>query len=168
MPRSNSFHGRYCATSDTEIASLFVVACALETFLSWRDLHASIPYGFFDIMTSCFGILASIWLFVLFKCIRERIVVGIVLVRSLAGALAGFTSVGAIDSVGRILKPSFLGLWALAGCISVSMLVSSVQRPRIVIAPDDRIYPKQQVVIFGGVVLAAMIIGALIYFVPRC
>src|SRR5260370_5304698 len=97
MARTRSdeeFHARHCAVRDVRSALVFVFFCALEVYLSWRALGKTVPrYGLLGILRDVAVIAACFKLLAMYRCFRERFVVGLIMLRFVIGLIFGFISI---------------------------------------------------------------------------
>lgn len=125
--QSQDVHSRWCANKYTPAALLFVAFCALGAILSWRVLGqegAGHKTSFFwgDLIT----IVVLSQIFVAFRCVRERLVLGLLIVRYAVG-FAAKVAPELFVSAGDLLKQTNFALWAGALVVSLSMLYSSLR-----------------------------------------
>src|SRR6185437_10771275 len=130
MDRQTSIevHSRYCANRNLWVAFAFVAFCLMEAILSWRSLgkeQSAQPVGII-LLGHGVAIAVLAQLLVVFKCLRERIVLSLGIVR-LAEGLFGGLAPGWVSPVAVTLRPANLALWVLAGIISLTMLVSAAR-----------------------------------------
>ncbi len=119
------FHAHYCAVKHTKSA-LFLVACfSLTTFVNLKGLHKAREQPDFVVLLFAIlvaGMLAK-WL-VAFTCVRERLILGLVIVSIVAAEVETFVP----SIVGPHLEAVRSGHFAaslLALLVSLSMLVKS-------------------------------------------
>jgi hypothetical protein len=114
------------------VALGFVAFCALGTALSWRVLGQEGSQGgtsflFGDIIV--IAVLAQV--FAKFSCVRERLVLGLLIVRFAAG-VATKVAPTLFGQAGDLLKRANFAVWAVALAVSLSILYSSLRsRPLV-------------------------------------
>lgn len=119
-------HSQLCASRNVEVALVYVVFCGVCLFLSWRPSRALpnpdrlLPFG----LLVAIVILAQVAFAV--KCVRERVVVGAIMV-SFASALVAQLAPGVVSPLADVLRIIDYLLWGIASAISVSMFVSSIR-----------------------------------------
>jgi hypothetical protein len=124
-------HSQWCANRNPKIALGVAAFCGLEAFLSWRTASQapSNPDWFFQLV-SVYVIFLLLHFLVAFKCVRERLVLGIFTATFVVGVAGGFApSVfgPAIDPLGRAETV----LWGVAFLVSLTMIYSSLRlRPK--------------------------------------
>ncbi len=129
--QAQDVHLPWCANRNPKIALGVAAFCGLEVFLSWRTSGQAPPNGdlFFQLF-SVYVIFLLLQFLVAFKCVRERLVLGIFtasFVVGLAGSLAPSVFGPAIDPLGR----ADAALWAVAFVVSLTMVYSSLRlRPK--------------------------------------
>lgn len=123
-------HSRWCANRNTRIALAVTAFFALEVFLSWRGLGQTIPKSdTVSLFVSLFVIAWLVLLFVSFKCVRERLVLGLLIIRFAVG-FAAEVAPAVFDSFYSgpgLWKRANLALWAVTLAVSLSMLYSSLR-----------------------------------------
>lgn len=125
--QSQDVHSRWCANRYTPTALLFVAFCALGAILSWRVLGQGGPghnTSFFWGDLIAIVVLAQI--FAAFRCARERLVLGLLIVRFAVG-FAAKVAPTLFGSAGDLLKQTNFALWAGALVVSLSLLYSSLR-----------------------------------------
>jgi len=126
MSNSHYSHSQLCASRNVKVALVYVVFCGVCLFLSWRPSHALpgpdrlLPFG----LLVAIVILAQVAFAV--KCVRERVVVGAIML-SLASALVARLAPGVVSPLAGVLRIIDYLLWGIASVISVSMFVSSIR-----------------------------------------
>jgi hypothetical protein len=122
-------HKKCCAGRNTFVALVFTALSALELFLCWRALIGRQPFREYpnQTLTEMVGLVGGAWLYGVFKCRRERLVLSVVLFHVGFGIFARW----APDMISRALVPIrvlYVGLWALATALSISLLLDSVRK----------------------------------------
>jgi hypothetical protein len=129
--RSNEeAHARYCAIKRTRIALCFVAVCLLMLYLNWRDLGK--PYSrasTYDLFWEVVSIAACYELLMVFRCLRERIVVGLLMLIAIRVVVSRFVP-ALQNEFASPLRYIFLMLWTLALLTSLSMVVSPRPVPK--------------------------------------
>ena len=83
-------HSRYCAIQNTRTVLVVIAFCALEVFLSWKGLGKNFPsYNLIVPLRDIAVLVACVRLIVIFTCVRERLVISVIMVRSLVGLVSG-------------------------------------------------------------------------------
>lgn len=121
-------HSRYCANRNVWVAFAFVAFCLMEAILSWRSLgkeQSAQPVGII-LLGHGVAIAVLAQLLAVFKCLRERIVLSLGIVRLAAGLFRGLAP-GWVSPVAVTVRQGSLALWVLAGIISLTMLVSAAR-----------------------------------------
>jgi hypothetical protein len=121
-------HERLCANRNLPMALIVVVFCGMELVLSWRSLGRSSPveHDKLFFLGPVIGIAVLAMLFAEFKCIRERLVLALAMIRFATGLVSNLAP-GLVNPTSKLLKGSYLLLWIIATVISISMLVSSAK-----------------------------------------
>jgi hypothetical protein len=126
---SNISHARYCANRNVKSSVLFIALCGMGTALSWRSMHHPLAAS----AVSTFGMLVAlvilVQVFFSSKCIRERLVAGIVMIVLGIGYLDAVAVARVGHGVGA-LEVSRPILWTVATLISLTMLISSIRTHR--------------------------------------
>lgn len=125
-------HARYCAVSNSRIAAYLVGFFTLEVFLSWRELgNPFVEHSLYDLLFRI--VLWSIVLFpVLFRisrCLPERFIIGIVMIRTVTGWVFEYAP-NIVDAVAGRVRQCNLALYILALFTSLVLLVSSLSSPK--------------------------------------
>jgi hypothetical protein len=163
---NEEFHARNCAIANSRTSIVFVAFCALEVYLSWRVLgKAFSPYNLVGVFRDIVMIMVCVKLLLIFRCFRERSVVGIVMLRYVISLASGFVPTLFNQAAGPI-RSADLALWVLALIISLSMFVQSAQNPHIESQDGETTMIKRRFIILCAVIVAAAFLGALMYFVP--
>jgi len=128
----NEAHARICAIKNTRIAALLVGFFTLEVFLSWRELgNPFVERSLYDLLFRI--VLWSIVLFpVLFRisrCLPERFISGIIMIRTVTGWVFEYAPNG-VDAFAGLLRQCNLVLYILALLTSLGLLVSSLSIPK--------------------------------------
>jgi hypothetical protein len=122
----NNFHNSFCANRSIGTAAILVAACAVMVFAGWRGASGK-PHppdsGVFFFFYEALAIWIAGMLFIEFKCLRERTVIGLSLVTSV-----GPFAYAALPSLARF-RPTVnwieFAAWTTAFFISLSMLIST-------------------------------------------
>jgi hypothetical protein len=128
----NEVHARICAIKNTRIAALLVGFFTVEVFLSWRELGK--PFVEHSLYELLFRIV--LWSIVLFpalfrisRCLPERFIIGIVMIRTVTGWVFEYAP-NIVDAVVGRVRQCNLVLYILALLISLGLLVSSLSGPK--------------------------------------
>lgn len=122
-------HSRYCANRNIGVAFAFLAFCCMEAILSWRALGKEYPaqHGVMILLGQAVAIAVLAQLLTVFRCLRERIVLSLSIVRLATGLVAGLAP-GWVSPAAVSIRLGSLALWCLAGIISLSMLISASRR----------------------------------------
>ena len=125
---SGNVHSRFCANRNVVTALIFVAFCAMGVFLSWRSFAEGKVFTGSTIhsLGDALGIVILVQWLTVFRCLRERIVLSLGIIRLAAALVAGLEP-GWVDPVAVTMRQGSLALWTLAGIISLSMLVSALR-----------------------------------------
>jgi hypothetical protein len=118
-------HTRYCANRKIRTALVFLGLCLMITVSSWRPLvqrRADITLIWFVAEVAVVTILAR--LVTVLRCIRERMVLAIAIIQSLAAAAAAVAPTWIVPVA--IRRQSFAS-WIVASLISLTMVGSAVR-----------------------------------------
>lgn len=163
---NEEFHARNCAIANSRTSIIFVAFCALEVFLSWRVLGKTFPaYNLVGVFRDIVMIMVCAKLLLIFRCFRERLVVGIVMLRYVISLVSGFMPTVFNRAAGPIRSVD-LALWVLALIVSLSMLIHSARKPYVESKDDDAMKVKRRWLILSAFIVTALLLGALMYFVP--
>jgi len=118
-------HSRYCANKSLRVALCFVAVCLLMLYLNWRDLGQlySQPSAY-DLFWDVVSIAAGYQLLMVFRCLRERVVVGLGVLILIRVVLSRFVP-ALLNEFAGTLRHAFLVLWVFALLTSLSMAISS-------------------------------------------
>lgn len=157
----------WCAFTHTRVAWFFVVFCGLEVFLSWKDLDKLSPRP--SLVEIAFHILvvtvyAPIFWMVL-RCFTERFVIAIAAVHTAITVISWFLPT-LLNPVAGLFSRAFLVLWGLAFLLSLNMPIQSVRHPYIELEKNETKAGNQRLLILGAVCAIALVLGALLYFIP--
>lgn len=126
--RSDDDHTRLCANRNIRVALIVVAFCGMEVALSWRSLGGNKPVehdtSFF--LGHVIAIAGLSVLFAGFRCLRERLVLALAIIKFATGLVSGFAP-ALVSSTSSFVKRGDLMLWVIATGLSISMLVSSVR-----------------------------------------
>ena len=161
-------HERFwCAFTHTRVAWFFVVFCGLEVFLSWKGLDK--PFSRPSLVEIPFYILVVAVYAPIFwmnlRCFAERFVIGVATVHMAIAVVSWFVPT-LLNPVAGLVRRAFLVLWTLAFLMSLSMPVQSVRRPYVEFERVDTKVENRRLLILCGVLATALLLGALLYFVP--
>lgn len=126
------FHAKYCANRHWKIALIYVLASGFVLFAALRGYsHAATgtppKRDAFQLFFDIYAIGVGGWIFIKFRCLRERIVIGVFAI-SLLRAVAIRLNPSLIPLASAVhLREANLLLWSTSIIISLSMLVSSIR-----------------------------------------
>jgi hypothetical protein len=157
-------HAHFCAVRNWRTALLFAACCALLVIVSWKTTgKAPSKHSYFDIPFNVLTILILGRWPVVFRCFRERFVLGLVLVSQVKWLVSWFVPTLGVAVLARQM---FRVLWVLAFLMSLSMLVQSARNPYVEPEEGDTMKVKRGMLIMGAVIVTALLLSALLYFVP--
>ena len=166
-------HERFwCGFTHIRVAWLFVAFCAWAVFLNWRELNKPTPRP--ETIELAFYVLFILVyapiLWMVLRCFAERFVIGIATVHM---AITVFSRL-----VPRLFVPSlfnpvtvsihwvFLILWIIAFSLCLNMPIQAIRHPYIHIEETPSNVGNRRMLILSAVVVTAIVLGALLYFVP--
>ncbi len=161
-------HERFwCAFTHTRVAWFFVAFCGWEVFLSWKGLDkplsrpslVEIPFYILAV-----AVYAPIFWMVL-RCITERFVIAIATVHT-AITVVSWLLPTLLNPVAGLFRRAFLVLWCLAFLMSLNMPIQSVRHPYIELEKTETKARNQRLLILGAACVIALVLGALLYFMP--
>jgi hypothetical protein len=125
-----SLHTRFCANRSALAAGTFVAFCGIETLYSLRAVGnpTSINTGAFFLSFQAYVLLVIGYLFVQFKCARERVVLGLMIISCIRALFFGLRP-GLAPPLAGLVDWFSLLLWSTALALSLSMLRTAL-RPR--------------------------------------
>lgn len=143
------------------MAGVFAVVafCALQVFERWQDLNR--PFAIespLELFSMVLLVATCLTLLTIFKGPRERFIVVVAMVVVLSGLAASF-----LNPIASLARHAILVLWFLALLMGLSMFVWPPQSPRIEVKAGET---KHRMLFLLAVVLGALVVGALIYFIP--
>ncbi|HEU0046247.1 MAG TPA: hypothetical protein VFQ43_01425 [Nitrososphaera sp.] len=166
---SQEFHALYCPIKNTKSA-LFLVACfSWVTFVGWKGLHKAPEHpSFIELLFFIFAAAIYAKGLMIFKCFRERLVLGIVIASLVTDEVSGFFP-AIVGPYAHLVKSVKLVLWVLCLLVSLTMFVQSARSPNV--APSNAEasitrQPKQNILILLVVTLTVLVLGAMLYFLP--
>ena len=165
---SYELHAQSCPVKNSKSALFLVVSFSVVVFVGWKGLHRAPEHK--SIVELLFYIVVAAWLarlLVAFTCLRERLVISVVIVSLLTGAVTGFVPSVFSQHV-EMLKLGKLALSLLGLLVSLTMLVQSARSPSVGANMQETIawQPKQTLGILLVVILTVLVLGALLYFLP--
>jgi hypothetical protein len=129
---ADSDHARICAMKNPRIAGFLIGFFMLVVFLSWRELGK--PFVEHSLYELLFRIV--LWSIVLFpvlirisRCMPERFIVGIVMIRTVTGWVFEYAP-NMVNPVAGLVRQCDLVLYILALLASLGLLVSSLSSPK--------------------------------------
>jgi hypothetical protein len=117
----HEIHALYCPVKNSKSALFLVVSFSVTVFVGWKGLHKAPEHE--SIVNLLFFIVMAAMLarlLVAFTCLRERLVISIVIVSLLTGVVTGF-----MPSV--FIKDGKLALSLLGLLLSLTMLWQSAR-----------------------------------------
>lgn len=119
-----------CASRSVPVAVAFTLFCVLGAAASLyaRRIGPHRTGEGASLLARGIALIILFQLFVVFKCVRERVVIGIVGLRLLAGMLP-VALLPHLDPASLPVHQIAFALWIVGILISASMLVSALQRP---------------------------------------
>ena len=146
---------------------IFVTFCALEVFLSWKVLGKGFQeYSLFDVLRDVAVIAACAKFLLMYRCLRERFVVGLVIFRFVVGLVSGFM-LNLVNGVAGLVRAGDLALWVLALLVSLSMLIQSAWNPNVGSEDGSTMTVRRRLLILSAFIVTALLLGTLLYFVPQ-
>jgi hypothetical protein len=130
---SGQAHLRLCANKHAWIALIFVAFSALELVLSWRPLVRDNPHdrNWALIMGLIVTIAVLGQLLVVFKCLRERLVLCLAIASFARGLLLLLVPPLAVRLSAKLITGGNIVLWTVATMLSLSILLSSLRQKRL-------------------------------------
>ena len=166
---AQELHARYCPAKNTKSALFLVAYFSVAAFENWKGLQKAPEH--LDLVSLSFVIIVLAMLaksLVNFSCVRERLVFVLVIVSFVLGEVYGFFP-AIVGPYAYMLKPGELTLSLLGVLVSLSMLVQSALSPRVEPTKEQTAIAKQMkrtFLILPAVILAILVLGALLYFLP--
>lgn len=165
---SYEIHAQSCPVKNSKSALFLVVSFSVVAFVGWKGLHRAPEHK--SIVELLFYIVVAAGLarlLVAFTCLRERLVISVVIVSLLTGIVTGFVP-SVFSQHGEMLKLGKFALSLLGLLVSLTMLVQSAGRPKVGPNMQETIArrPKQTFGILFALILTAFVLGALLYFLP--
>jgi hypothetical protein len=169
MTRTQSneeYHQQYCIVKNARSALVLVLCLALVVFASWRALRTPMQ-EVRVIELPLYVLVAAIFVkcLVIFRCFRERLIVGLAMVSLAIGGASGLFPVR-VGPFADLIKYGKFGLWTVALLISLSALVDSARRPHVPGEGGVAVLSSRGLLVWGVVLATALLLGALMYFVP--
>jgi hypothetical protein len=166
LSSSDEYHGRYCIITNPRAALELVLSLAVVVFVSWNGLRKPIlPISVIELVL--YVLVAAIFVkcLVIFRCVRERLILGLALTSLAIGGASGLVPVG-IGAFADLIKYGKFGLWTFALLISISALISSARRPPVLGNEAVTVSPSRGLLVLSIVLVTALLLGALMYFIP--
>jgi hypothetical protein len=162
-------HVLCCPVKNSKSALFLVASFSVMVFVGWKGLHRAPEHK--SIVDLLFYIVVATGLarlLVAFTCLRERLVISVVIASLLTGAVTGFVPSVFSQHVAMI-KFGELALSLLGLLVSLTMLVQSARTPKV--EPDElqtamARQPKRHLFIVLAVVATMLLLGSLFYFLP--
>ena len=124
---ARNFHDRFCANRTVKTAGFFVACCATALLSSWGALGRSRPVD-----SSAFFVFFQIYilfvigvLFTVFKCLRERVVLGLALLPPIR--VLSFRAAPSLRTLAGLVGQFDFVVSLVALVVSVSMLISALR-----------------------------------------
>jgi hypothetical protein len=157
----------WCAFTHPRVAWFFVVFCGWEVFLSWKGLDK--PSSRLSLVEIPFYILVvavyAPMLWMVLRCFTERFVIAIATVHTAITVVSWFLPT-LLNPVAGLFRKAFLVLWGLAFLMSLNMPIQSVRHPYIELEKVETKARNKGLLILGAVCAIALVLGALLYFIP--
>lgn len=166
--RSNEeLHARYCALRNPRSALVLVVCFSVLMFVSWRDLHkAPQPRDFIELAFAIFLIAISANSLLIFKCFRERLVLVLAITSFVAAEVSEFAP-AIVRPFAGLVNSGDLALSGLALLVSLTMLIQSARNPHVETGEGEMKMLGRNLLILCAVIVTVLLLGAMLYFVPR-
>ena len=134
-PSDQESHAVYCPIKNAKSALFLVVFFCLTTFLSWKGLDKPLAhYSFGQLLIVIFVIaMLAQWL-VQFRCARERLLLGIIIISLLKMEVQGFAP-SVFSKHVELLKSGQLASALIGLFVSLTMLIQAVRSPGV--GPSD-------------------------------
>jgi hypothetical protein len=168
-PSDYEIHAQSCPVKNSKSALFLVASFSVMVFVGWKGLHRAPEHK--SIVELLFYIVVAAGLARLlaaFTCLRERLVISVVIVSLLTGAATGFVPSVFSQHV-EMVKFGELALSLLGLLVSLTMLVQSARSRNVGrndAAASIARQPKQNLPILLVVILTVLVLGALLYFLP--
>jgi hypothetical protein len=150
---------------NARVALVFAAFCVAETLTSWRGLgKIPVRHSLIELPVYLFIVVVYAKLIAVFRCYRERFIVGIAMASLAIGLVAAY----APSVVGPFAHSVGLGqfvLYSLALAISLSMVLEAVRSPRVQ-AGNTHVLVPPRLLALCALIITALLVGALWYFVP--
>lgn len=160
------FHSQNCAITNIRTSMIFVAFCGLEAFLSWRVLGNAFPeYNLLNVLRDFVVIAVCAKFLLMFRCSRERFVVSLVILRYVIG-LTSASMPTVVNRVAGLVRIGDFALWVLALIVSLSMLVQAARSPNAKSQNGKTTTLGKRLVILFACLIAATLLGTLLYLVP--
>lgn len=162
-------HARYCPVKNAKSALFLVAYFSLAAFENWKGLHQAPEH--LDLVRLSFVVIVLAMLakpLVNFTCFRDRLVIVLVIGSFVAGEVYGFFP-AIVGPYADVLRLGKLALSLLGLLVSLTMLVQSALSPRVEPTKEQMAIAKQMkrtFLILPAVILAILVLGALLYFLP--
>ncbi len=169
LPENQSnegIHAQYCTLRNRRTALVITALFVVEVYVSWRGLgRPSLKNSLIELPFYIAVFVISAKLFVIFRCFRERLVMGLATVAFVMGVASGYFPTD-VSRFAPLASYGRLALWSLALLISLSMLVESARNPYVEIEGGNKMTVKRALLILCTAILTMLLIGALMYLVP--
>lgn len=127
----SEIHDRFCPVKNSKSALFLVASFSVMVFVGWKGLHRGGPEHKSIVELLFYIVVAAglAGLLMAFTCLRERFVIGVVIVSLLTGAIVGFSPSLFSQRIEMIrfgkFTLSLLGLF-----VSLTMLVQPTRTPK--------------------------------------
>jgi hypothetical protein len=136
-------------------------------FVSWRDLHkAPQPRDFIQLPFAILLVAIYAKSLPIFKCFRERLVLGLAIASFVLAEVSEFAP-AIVGPFAGLVKSGDLALTGLALLVSLSMLIQSARNPHVETGEGEMKMVGRNFLILCAVIIAVLLVGAMLYFVPR-
>jgi hypothetical protein len=166
-------HERFwCGFTHIRVAWFFVAFCAWAVFLNWKGLDK--PLSRPSVVELPFYILSVVVYVPIFwtvlRCFTERFVLGIAAVHLAIAIVSWFAPSFFVDSLFNpitvLIRRAFFALWIVAFLLSLNMPIQSARHPYVQIENVPSSVGNRRLLILCAVMVTAIVLGALLYFVP--
>src|SRR5579863_1440085 len=128
---NEEYHRRYCALTNTRAALVLVLCLAVVVFVGWNGLGKPLQQvSVIELPLYIFVEALFVICLVIFRCFRERLIMGLAMVSLVIGGASGFVPVR-VGPFADLIKYGEFGLWTFALLISLSALITSARRPHV-------------------------------------
>lgn len=124
----NSSHAHFCATRNPRVSAFFVAVCGTMLLLSLRSPSArqGLGKGMFVLVFEAYALVLIGLLFLRFRCVRERAILGLAMLTPIRILIFGFAPTIGFRFAG-LAGWCNLAVWSTAFTLSVTMLGSALR-----------------------------------------